>query len=247
MAVILRVRSFYVVVMLLTVALVCAQNRECGRNHFKCHGASQVQQCVDGVPMGPLEQCDAGFVCDPNSEWVPCVPEPEDVCCGQGFFPVKGSCSLFISCVPDGEKLVRHVVSCALDYTFSAQKGVCEPTAESSANCLEEQTTVASSTTTTTMIATPTTSLSPMTSTESSTKTTAATTTKRPSTESIKPVCSTPGHYPDPESCRHYYVCSWAAGGGVKATRTQCIANLFFDVKLNQCVYNTNCGTRKYK
>jgi hypothetical protein len=55
-----------------------------------CVGPSLVQQCVDGRPMGLPVDCGAGFVCDSANQWGPCVPQPQDACCGEGLFPVKG-------------------------------------------------------------------------------------------------------------------------------------------------------------
>ncbi|XP_059475489.1 uncharacterized protein LOC132196692 [Neocloeon triangulifer] len=225
MAVTIRVCSISVEVLLLSVAF--AYGRECGDRNFLCRSANQVQQCVDGVAMGHVYGCDPGLLCDNNSKWGPCISEPEDACCEEGLFPINGSCTIFMSCVHDGQNWSRHFISCAADFVFNPTISRCERKAATFTGC-------------------------PITWGEESgggSTTVSVTTTtspKPPATTTRMPVCSSPGHFPDPDSCRHYYVCSWAAGGGVKAARTQCVSTLLFDTRLRQCVYNTNCGARPF-
>jgi len=164
-------------------------------------------------------------------------------------FCLTGNCLLFMSCINDGTKLVRYFGSCAPGYFFSPLLSSCRPlTSANSSFCAQDDENLMSNSTQTTPA---TTSTSPMITSPTTTTSTTTTTTTPPKTTTTtkpttitKPVCNSPGHYPDPASCRHYYVCSWAAGGGVKATRVQCARNLFFDSTLRQCVFTTNCGTR---
>ncbi|KAF4525065.1 hypothetical protein B566_EDAN001979 [Ephemera danica] len=247
--------SLLVVVLLQVLLTVSGTSTECMLSGFECVGASRVRQCVDGVSQGAEILCSDGLVCDVTAQFGPCVqPDPEP-CCYEGAFPIPGNCRAYMMCINNGLRLFQHHGACAPGFEFSAAQSTCLPTAL--ANCsiplppvtttsTTTTTTAATSASTTTPVLPSTTVIIPSTTTTVVVpRTTLLTSTTRvESLLDLKSMCKSPGIIPDPTSCRHYIVCSWASQNTVRGTRDACTSGLFFDVALNQCVFTTNCGSR---